>query len=71
MNCLECFTKTPRAETTAIAACARCGAGACLEHAHQVTRAAQQSGRVPGHPSSREIRCTYCEYEPIADEGYG
>lgn len=36
MNCFECAITTPGATDTAIACCACCGAGLCLEHAHLI-----------------------------------
>jgi hypothetical protein len=64
MNCLQCATNGR--STSAVAVCADCGAGVCLEHARIVALTAQPVGLIPAHASGRQIRCTAC---PNAEAG--
>ena len=63
MNCYDCaVTADHRA---AVAVCADCGAGVCLEHAvsnrHWLTRGAPINRAVPVDPPARVIRCGTCQ----------
>jgi hypothetical protein len=71
VNCLDCAARG-RAEE-AVAICADCGAGVCLDHAHVtarwLTRTMPISRTVPVEPPARTIRCGLCQQARDAEAG--
>jgi ArsR family transcriptional regulator, arsenate/arsenite/antimonite-responsive transcriptional repressor len=71
VNCFDCAARGRAAEAVAI--CADCGAGVCLEHA-QVTprwlaRTVPVNRTVPVEPPARTIRCGLCQQARDAAAG--
>jgi hypothetical protein len=62
MNCLEC-SLSPAIDSpmAAVAGCAYCGAGVCLDHARVLMRRSQPVGVMPDiRGGGRRIACTTC-----------
>jgi hypothetical protein len=73
MNCFECTIDAASVNSTAVAVCATCGAGLCLEHAHLVTlrppTPSEWTRRIDG---ARRIVCPSCyAYPPSQGDRMG
>ena len=64
MNCFDCATHGE--VSSAVAICAGCGAGLCLEHAdvhpRWLTRTAAINRTVTVEPPARVVRCRVCTH---------
>lgn len=74
MNCFDCATHGE--VSSAVAICAGCGAGLCLEHAHVdprwLARTAAINRTVPVEPPARVVRCGVCAHaQDAADHPVG
>ncbi len=71
MNCLDCAGHGRSEEAVAI--CADCGAGLCLDHAHVtprwLTRAVPVNRVVAVEPPARTTRCGLCQQARDAQAG--
>ena len=71
MNCFDCAALSRAAE--AVAVCADCGAGVCLDHAQVtprwLTRTMTMNCTVPVEPPARTVRCGLCQQARDAQAG--
>ncbi len=71
MNCFDCAALGHTAEAVAI--CADCGAGVCLDHAQVtprwLTRTMAMNRRVQVEPPARTILCGLCQQARDAQAG--
>lgn len=61
MKCFDCMSR--QESTVAVAACTRCGAGLCLDHAHvspQTVHESAGTGRGAHSPDARRFTCGLC-----------